>query len=148
MGANMMPVPPRNLTDFEKSFMVNNRDGIVCPRWFIRDCMINCAISERLAKAFFTHIRACQDSQRFIQLVIHLLYGQLDQYSCSTPGIVRRFIQGSFFDKLATTWTVKQDTLTGLHATCEEPFDPALFKDNPPDEMLSIFQSIPQELLA
>ncbi|KAJ6103347.1 hypothetical protein N7486_005774 [Penicillium sp. IBT 16267x] len=140
MGANRMPVPPRDLSDFGKSLRQDPWSKNYCPTWYIRDCMINCAISESFAKALFTQIRACQDPPHLIQLVIHPLYGQLDQYSCFADG--QAFIDYAFFDNLAPGWTVKRDTLTGIHATREKPFNPARLNSSSSEEAFRIFRSI------
>lgn len=127
MDANMMPVPPRELSEFEKGVVEYNPP---CPRWFIRDCIINCSINESLAKAFFMHIRACQDVKRFAHLVIRPL--------CTpVPG-------QNFWNHLALVWTIKVDALTGLHATSKQTSESSVLT---PDtsfgaEMISIFQSI------
>ncbi|KAJ5765732.1 hypothetical protein N7520_005291 [Penicillium odoratum] len=87
ISANMMPVPLRELTDFEKGLASDfNWDSDVCPRWFIRDYMINCFMSASFVKEFFAQIRTSQEN--LVQLVMSPLIGQraqytkLDQYSC------------------------------------------------------------------
>ncbi|KAJ5653008.1 hypothetical protein N7490_000011 [Penicillium lividum] len=141
MGANNMPVPPRELSDFEKSLIMDSSNN-ECPKWFIRDCMINCTISENLAKAFFTHILACQNAKRLTQLVIHPLFGQLNQYSCYAAAATRTFIDQRFFRNLALTWTIQREFRTLLHATSETFPDGTESQDQFPNETLSIFQSI------
>ncbi|KAJ5768713.1 hypothetical protein N7520_003272 [Penicillium odoratum] len=144
MDANGMPVPPRELTEFEKGLVAEfGRGSDVCPSWFIRDCMVNCAMSENFVKAFFTHIRKSQE--HLIQLIIHPLFGQLDQYSGSEqyprfPQGVSKFIHQRFFTNLTSVWTVRKDNEVKLRAMCEKPFNPAHLKKYP-DEILSIFRS-------
>ncbi|KAJ5889998.1 hypothetical protein N7504_010808 [Penicillium tannophilum] len=116
----------------------------VCPTWFIRDYMINCAMSESFVKKFFTQIRTSQEN--LVQLVMSPLHGEwaqyskLDQYSCFPPG-VKKFITSSIFDRLASVWTVKQDNYTELNAICEKPFDFASLDKKYPEGILSIFRS-------
>lgn len=145
IDGNNMPVPLRELTEFEKGMVSDSKWGIVvCPRWFIRDCMINCAMSESFVKQFFTQIRTSQQS--LVQLVMEPVFSnvyqhpELDQGS-SFRGRVRTFINYGFFSRLASVWTVKQDNATELHVIRKEPFDPAFLNFNLPDEMLSIFRS-------
>ncbi|KAJ5887364.1 hypothetical protein N7495_007405 [Penicillium taxi] len=145
IDANRMPVPLRELTEFEKGMASDSKWGSdVCPRWFIRDCMINCAMSEIFVKQFFTQIRTSQQS--LVQLVMEPLFSnvyqhtELDQYS-SFRGGVKKFINYGFFSELASVWTVKQDNDTELHAIRKEPFNPAFLNFDYPDEILSIFRS-------
>ncbi|KAJ5667254.1 hypothetical protein N7507_003118 [Penicillium longicatenatum] len=114
MGPNNTPVSSRELSDSDKS-LINN----ACPHWFIEGCMINCAISENLAKAFFLHIGECQDMKHLVQLVIHPLLGQCNQYSCHAFEALGA-MDKRFLEDLALIWTVKQGFLTGLHATSEK----------------------------
>ncbi|KAJ6002622.1 hypothetical protein N7451_005169 [Penicillium sp. IBT 35674x] len=139
-----LPVPLRELTDFEKGLVSDSNWGsVVCPRWFIRDYMINCAMSESFVKEFFTQIRTSQDN--LVQLVMSPLYGEWAQYSKSyqyrwfSPGLWQFFTSVSFH--LASVWTVKRDIDTGLHVICKNPFDPASLDGRYPDEILSIFRS-------
>ncbi|KAJ5930404.1 hypothetical protein N7466_005897 [Penicillium verhagenii] len=128
MDDNMMPVPPRKLSEFEEGIVKQFRDS--CRRWFIRDCIKNCCINEGLARAFFTHIRECQDAKRFTGLVIRPLYN-------TVPG-------HHYFHSLALTWTIKLDALTGLHATSEKTSNSQVMKTRTgfEAEMISIFESI------
>ncbi|KAJ5746819.1 hypothetical protein N7520_012001 [Penicillium odoratum] len=128
MDANMMPVPPRELSEFEKGVLVEYRAS--CRRWFIRDCIINCSINESLAKAYFTHIRACQDEKRFAQLVLRPLYN-------TVPG-------RDYFNHLALTWTIELSALTGLHAKCKKTSESRVptLETSFGAEMISIFRSI------
>lgn len=145
IDANMMPVPLRELTDFEKSLASDfNWGSDVCPTWFIRDYMINCAMSESFVKEFFTQIRTSQEN--LVQLVMSPLHGEwaqyskLDQYSCFPHG-VKKFITPSIFDRLASFWTVNQDNHTELYAICEKPFDFAFLDKEYSEGILSIFRS-------
>ncbi|KAJ5768949.1 hypothetical protein N7520_003508 [Penicillium odoratum] len=113
MNADMMPVPPRELSEFEKSLIVHPSRNISCPKWFIRDCIINFVINESLAKEYFTHIGACQDAECLTQLVI---YPSIDQYHSQTSG-GRYFIGDHFFSEMALIWTVERKFPTGLLAT-------------------------------
>lgn len=142
MSANKMPIPLRDLSDFEKSTLKwrSDSDHAECPRWFIRDCMINCIISENMAKAFFTRIHACQNTKHFTKLVVRPLCGQWNQYSCFAPWVISKFISPSFFNSLASTWTVQRH-LEGLHAKSRK-LTASSTKCAFPDETLSIFQSI------
>ncbi|KAJ5559836.1 hypothetical protein N7513_002235 [Penicillium frequentans] len=144
IDANMMPVPLRELTDFEKGLVSDfNWGSVVCPRWFIRDYIINCAMSESFVKEFFTQIRTSQE--KLVQLVMNPLHGEwaqyskLYQYSWFSPGLKKFFTSLSFH--LASVWTVKQDNDTELHAICKNPFDPAFLDRKYPDEIFSIFRS-------
>ncbi|KAJ5216614.1 uncharacterized protein N7498_003021 [Penicillium cinerascens] len=140
MGVNKMPITPRDLTEFEKGLIADRWNE--CLRWFTRDCMINCAIDETLAKAIFTHILANQDARRLLQLRIHPLYGQRKKYSYNGPGGRNRALHFDFefLKLLAPTWTVKLEFLTGLRATkCVQP---RLHPDRFQDDTLSIFKSI------
>lgn len=142
MGANRMPIPPRDLTDFEKSTLTWRPSNTECPKWFIRDCMINCTISEDMAKEFFTHIHACQHEKNLTKLVIHPLFGQSNQYSCFPSGATHAFIGPCFFNKLAPIWTVERDFLSVLHAEFEKRATLLFLTDAFPDEKLAIFESI------
>ncbi|KAJ6035927.1 hypothetical protein N7540_000206 [Penicillium herquei] len=95
MDANKMPVPLRVLTEFEKGMVADFGHGHAagsdfCARWFIRDCMINCAMSESFVKEFFTHIHTSQGN--LVQLVIHPVFNQWEQYSRS--GQYSCFVRG------------------------------------------------------
>ncbi|KAJ6035926.1 hypothetical protein N7540_000205 [Penicillium herquei] len=127
MDSNRMPVPPRELSEFEQSLVYSHMPRL---RWFIRECIINCSISESLALAFFRHIRACQDIKRFAKLVIRPLCNDC-------PG-------NDFFSHLALTWTVEVDALEGLYANSNKaPQSRVLTTETELEhEMLSIFQSI------
>ncbi|KAJ5715988.1 uncharacterized protein N7483_013169 [Penicillium malachiteum] len=145
MDANMMPVPLRELTDFEKGLASDFKWGSdVCPRWFIRDYIINCVMSESLVKQFFTQIHTSQE--RLVQLVISPLIGEwaqcskLDQYSCFPNGVMK-FIKYPLFNTLASVWKVEQENHTELHAIREKPFDPPLLDKKWPNEILSIVRS-------
>ncbi|KAJ5725589.1 uncharacterized protein N7483_006946 [Penicillium malachiteum] len=141
--ANRMPIPPRDLSDFEMSTLTFRPiDNIECRRWFIRDCMINCAIGESLAKEFFTRIHACQHEKSLMKLVIHPLIGQSNQYSCFSPGATRAFIGTYFFNELAFIWKVERDFMSVLHAESEKIPTSSISKDPFPDEKLEILQSI------
>ncbi|KAJ5737098.1 uncharacterized protein N7483_002223 [Penicillium malachiteum] len=127
MDTNMMPVPLRELSEFEKGVV---ECSFTCRRWFIRDCIINSSINESLAKAFFTHIRTCQEVKRFANLVIRPL--------CTpAPG-------DHFWNHLALTWIIKVDPLTGLHAKSSKPSKTSVPTPETSfeAEMLSIVQSI------
>lgn len=146
---NMMPVPLRDLTDYENSMASSlkwNGSGYdVCPKWFLRDYMINCAMSESFVKDFFAQIRTSQG--RLIQLVINPLIGlrtqnwKLNQYYCFTDGAKENLITSGLFDHLASIWTVKQDNHTELQATCKRPFQPAFIDFEHLHDLKSIFHS-------
>ena len=146
MGANMMPIPPRELSEFEKSTLTwrsSDSIDIECPKWFIRDCMINCAISKNMAEESFTHIHACQHVKHLTKLVPKPRYGQSNHYSCfPSEATTRAFIGSCFFNKLGLVWMVEQKFLSVLHAESKERPTPSFMKDEFPDETLEIFSSI------
>ncbi|KAF9247603.1 hypothetical protein DTO012A7_7631 [Penicillium roqueforti] len=106
------PVPPRDLTEFEKSQPLPST-GLEVPIWYIRDTMINSAIDKDLAKTIFTHIRSHQvRGQCLTKLKIHPLY--------SAPAAAARSISivsnCNIFKAPAPSWTVQTDLLVGVKA--------------------------------
>ncbi|KAL6234842.1 hypothetical protein BDW75DRAFT_157221 [Aspergillus navahoensis] len=108
----LSPVPPRDLTEFEKA-QPPPSTGLDVPIWYIRDTMINSAIDEDLAKTIFTHIRAHQvGDRRLARLKIRPLY--------SAPAVAATSISlasnNNIFKAPAPSWTVQTDLLAGVKA--------------------------------
>ncbi|OJJ03311.1 hypothetical protein ASPVEDRAFT_29835 [Aspergillus versicolor CBS 583.65] len=117
-GPNETPVPFRALTEYESTRTAG--DSYNLPTWYIRDCLINCAIDEELAEAIFTHIRNNQEggSRRLQRLTINPLYSQGGQYCPYNPysdsgpsppwGAWKPF-NAEMFEELARPWTLVAD---------------------------------------
>ncbi|KAJ5791046.1 uncharacterized protein N7518_008057 [Penicillium psychrosexuale] len=146
IDANMMPVPLRELTDFEKGLAsdVLRWGSDTCPRWFIRDYMINCDISEIFVTEFFTQIRTAQ--KNLVQLVMTPIVGEWAKYSKSdqyswVPFAVMKFLIYCPSNNFASVWVVKEDHDTELHAIRKKPFYPPSLDGKYSDDILSIFCS-------
>ncbi|KAI3003021.1 hypothetical protein CBS147346_5661 [Aspergillus niger] len=104
------PVPPRELSAYEEELFPYRSRQI--PKWTIRDCMINSAIDESLAKAIFNRIRTGPQSQRMgscLQLLrIHPLLGKFGKSRVRT-GIGHRLpvTAGEISHKMAGAWQVE-----------------------------------------
>ncbi|KAJ5290762.1 hypothetical protein N7478_000013 [Penicillium angulare] len=108
----LSPVPPRDLTEFEKAQPPPPIDLDV-PIWYIRDTMINSAIDEDLARTIFTHIRARQaGDRRLAKLDIRPLY--------NAPAVAARSIskasESNISKALAPHWIIQTDFLAGIKA--------------------------------
>ncbi|KAL4862256.1 hypothetical protein BDV12DRAFT_207327 [Aspergillus spectabilis] len=116
IGSNETPVPPRELTEFEKAQTTSTSYDL--PIWYLRDPMMNCAIDKDLAKTIFTHIRYHQGGRHLERLTIHPLYSQVGQY-CYYSANARHTLgpfNAEIFKVLAPTRTVETDLLTSLRA--------------------------------
>ncbi|BCS29355.1 uncharacterized protein APUU_70925S [Aspergillus puulaauensis] len=114
------PVPLRELTEYESTRTSGHAYNL--PTWYIRDCVINCAIDQELAEAIFTHIRNNQKGggRRLQRLTIHPLHSQGGQY-CSYYSISNSSprtqwgawgpFNAEVFDELARSWTVEADVV-------------------------------------
>ncbi|KAJ5636975.1 hypothetical protein N7490_006854 [Penicillium lividum] len=108
----LSPVPPRDLTEFEKAQPLPST-GLDVPIWYLRDTMINSAIDKDLAKTIFTHIRSHQvRDRRLAKLKIRPLY--------SAPAVAAKSISmasnNKIFKAAAPSWTVQTDLLAGVKA--------------------------------
>ncbi|OKL59811.1 hypothetical protein UA08_04986 [Talaromyces atroroseus] len=112
VGPNETPIPPRDLTEFEKDR--TPRTYYDLPIWYVRDTMINYAIDQDLSEAVFTHIRVHQGgSRRLAKLTLrpHCEPQQNCHYRLDA------FIfHAEIFKVLGSTWIVEMDVLTGLRA--------------------------------
>ncbi|PYI00308.1 hypothetical protein BO78DRAFT_474069 [Aspergillus sclerotiicarbonarius CBS 121057] len=135
--SNQMPVPPRELTDFEQSRLITQWYDM--PAWFSRDTMINCAIDATLATAIFRYISRHQPTRRFLRLTLHPLYGQFKQYAHYGQPRDALPVDRELFKELAPIWTVWRDS-TGVRARrgrTTRPLDRSIR-----GEILQIFKSI------
>lgn len=102
MDANKMPIPPRDLTYFEKELFED------WPRWFLRDFMINTGVDEELAKAIFNRI--CSSQNTDIKHLRQLTIQPLESWYSGMPIML---IWCDFLEVLAATCTVRHG-MTGL----------------------------------
>ncbi|GKZ32790.1 hypothetical protein AbraIFM66950_002414 [Aspergillus brasiliensis] len=116
MDADGHPIPFRELTESEKGrSWLGSSSLFDWPKWHLRDLLINCAIDKPLAKTIFAHVSGSQRGPGLQRLTIHPLYGQLDQYTVYGPRTYcRGTVNEDLLRKLAPTWTVELDLLTGL----------------------------------
>ncbi|KAJ5614146.1 hypothetical protein N7528_007800 [Penicillium herquei] len=121
MDADKMPIPLRELSDFEKSPVTvgPTEFDAGCLKWFLEDYKINRAIGEDLVKEIFTHIHACQHEKSLVKLVIHPKIIQSPRLFLFQAGTLPGLLSDFFKDQPVFNWKVERDFMSVLHVESE-----------------------------